>query len=92
MAHDPRCRGGVHAAELLDRLHDKKQQDQAYNEIHSCKAFDRTPASGALPLRTELPPKAKLRQVHVPRICDNRSRAAESASASRTNAAWPPAA
>src|SRR6202041_57783 len=36
---------GVHAAKLLDRLNDKKEQDQAYNEIHCCKAFDRTPAS-----------------------------------------------
>ena len=40
MADDARRRGGVHAAKLLDRLHEKKQQDQAYNEIHSYKAFD----------------------------------------------------
>ena len=38
MAHDARRRGGVHAAKLLDRLHEKKQQDQAYNEIHCRKA------------------------------------------------------
>jgi hypothetical protein len=40
MAHNARRRGGVHAAKLLDRLNQKKQQDQAYNEIHSYKAFD----------------------------------------------------
>jgi hypothetical protein len=40
MAHDARGCRCVHAAKLLDRLHEKKQQDQAYNEIHSYKAFD----------------------------------------------------
>ncbi len=39
MADDTSRGGCVHAAELLDPLHQKEQQDQADNEVHCCKAF-----------------------------------------------------
>ena len=39
MTDDPSRCPRVQAAESLDRLQQKKEQDQAYNEIHCRKAF-----------------------------------------------------
>ena len=93
MTHEPRRGCCVHAPELLDPLQQKEQQDQADDQIHSCKAFD---WAGVLPKRrgpdSLFPRETDYAKFTPLRICDNKSRAAESASASRASAPWPPAA
>ena len=78
MTHEPGRGRGVHAPELLDRLQQKEQQDQAYNEIHCVRlsigqASCRSVAAPDLrfPLRSET-----YANFTRSRICDSKSRAA----------------